>query len=223
MVTHDHELAARAQRNVHVMDGQVTEFDEQPSARGAARNQHHALSSEGIAMFAYYLQLGLRSLKRNPVLTALMVFGIALGIAATMTSLTVFHLMGSDPIPWKSAKLHYVQVDNWDPNQGYDDDGNPPDQLSHRDAVALMEAGKADRQAAMYKVSAPIQPENPEVKPYMALGRATYDDFFAMFEPPFQYGGAWEHAQDTHARASSCSARTRTRNCSVVRTASASA
>ena len=65
-------------------------------------------------MFAYYLELGLRSLRRNPVLTALMIFGIALGIAASMTSLTVFHLMGSDPIPWKSDRLHYVQLDNWD-------------------------------------------------------------------------------------------------------------
>ena len=32
-------------------------------------------------MFSYYLQLGLHSLKRNPVLTALMVIGIGLGIA----------------------------------------------------------------------------------------------------------------------------------------------
>lgn len=152
-------------------------------------------------MFAYYLELGLRSLRRNPVLTALMVFGIALGIAATMTSLTVFHLMGSDPIPWKSDKLHYVQLDNWDPNQAYDEDGNPPDQVSHRDALALMEAAKADRQAAMYKIAWPIQPDNPQVKPYMATGRATYSDFFTMFEQPFQFGSAWDHAQDSqHGR-----------------------
>ena len=43
-----------------------------------------------------------------------MVLGIGLGIAASMTTLTVMHLMGSDPIPWKSDKLHYVQLDNWD-------------------------------------------------------------------------------------------------------------
>jgi putative ABC transport system ATP-binding protein len=30
MVTHDPELAARAQRNVHVIDGQVTDFDDEP-------------------------------------------------------------------------------------------------------------------------------------------------------------------------------------------------
>ncbi|MGA8277833.1 MAG: ABC transporter permease [Rhodanobacteraceae bacterium] len=152
-------------------------------------------------MFGYYLQLGMRSLRRNPVLTALMVFGIALGIAASMTSLTVFHLMGSDPIPSKSDKLYYVQLDNWDPNQAYDEDGSPPDQVTYRDAGALMEAGKADRQVAMYKIAFPIQPENPEVKPFMALGRATFGDFFPMFELPFQYGGSWGRAQDNaHAR-----------------------
>jgi putative ABC transport system permease protein len=118
-----------------------------------------------------------------------------------MTSLTLLHVMGSDPIPWKSDKLHYVQLDNWDPNQPYDQEGNPPDQVSYRDAQALMEAGKADKQAAMYKVAFPIQPENPEVKPFLALGRATYADFFPMFEPPFQYGGGWDHAQDSaHGR-----------------------
>ena len=35
MVTHDPELAARAQRNVHVIDGQVTDFEEEPALRGA--------------------------------------------------------------------------------------------------------------------------------------------------------------------------------------------
>ena len=33
MVTHDPELAARAQRNVHVIDGQVTDFEEEPRLR----------------------------------------------------------------------------------------------------------------------------------------------------------------------------------------------
>ena len=33
MVTHDPELAARAHRNVHVIDGQVTDFDEAPRLR----------------------------------------------------------------------------------------------------------------------------------------------------------------------------------------------
>jgi putative ABC transport system permease protein len=152
-------------------------------------------------MLGYYIQLGLRSLRRNPVLTALMVLGIGLGIAASMTTLTVMHLMGSDPIPWKSDKLHYVQLDNWDVNNPYRDDGRPPDQVTYRDATALMEARKADRQTAMFKMALPIQPENPEVKPFNSLGRVTFADFFPMFEPPFAFGGPWDRKQDDeHAR-----------------------
>ena len=147
-------------------------------------------------MFSYYLQLGMRSLRRNPILTALMVVGIGLGIAASMTTLTVMHLMGSDPIPWKSDKLHYVQLDNWSADNSYYDDGRPPDQVTYRDAVALMEAGKADKQSAMFKLSLPIQPENKELKPFRSLGRVAYTDFFGMFEPPFKYGGPWSHDQD---------------------------
>lgn len=152
-------------------------------------------------MFSYYLQLGLRSLRRNPILTALMVLGIALGIAASMTTLTVMHLMGSDPIPWKSDKLHYLQMDNWGADAPFNDDGRPPDQVTYRDAVALMQAGKADKQTAMYKLAMPVQPENPELKPFRSLARVAYSDFFAMFEPPFAYGGPWDRKQDSeHAR-----------------------
>ena len=38
MVTHDPELAARAQRNVHVIDGQVTDFEEEPRLRGSGES-----------------------------------------------------------------------------------------------------------------------------------------------------------------------------------------
>lgn len=152
-------------------------------------------------MFTYYLQLGLRSLRRNPVLTLLMVAGIGVGIAASMTTLTVMHLMGSDPIPWKSDRLFHVQMDNWSPDTPFRADGEPPDQVTWRDATALMEAARADRQTAMFKLALAIQPENPQVKPFQALGRVTYADFFPMFEPPFQHGGPWGAGEDAaHAR-----------------------
>ena len=152
-------------------------------------------------MFLYYLQLGMTSLRRNPVLTVLMVVGIGLGIAASMTTLTVMHLMGSDPIPSKSDKLRYVQLDGWSVDRAYTDDGDPPDQSTYRDAVALMEAARAHRQVAMYKISMTAQPANPEVKPFNALGRATTADFFAMFEVPFAWGGGWDRQQDAqHGR-----------------------
>ena len=48
-------------------------------------------------MFAYYLQLALRSFRRNPGLTALMVFAIALGISVCMITLTSYRAAAQNP------------------------------------------------------------------------------------------------------------------------------
>jgi len=40
-----------------------------------------------------------------------MVLAIALGIGASMTTLTVYHVLSADPIPGKSDRLFYVQLD----------------------------------------------------------------------------------------------------------------
>ena len=66
-------------------------------------------------MFAYYFGLALHSLKRNVVLTALMIAAIGVGIGASMTTLTVFRAMSGDPIPRKSTQLFAPQIDNWGP------------------------------------------------------------------------------------------------------------
>ena len=62
-------------------------------------------------MFGYYFSLALRSFKRNKALTFLMVLAIALGIGASMTTLTVFYVLSGDPIPQKSDKLFYPRID----------------------------------------------------------------------------------------------------------------
>ncbi|HSX58893.1 MAG TPA: ABC transporter ATP-binding protein [Tahibacter sp.] len=45
MVTHDPELAARAQRNVHVIDGQVTDFEAEPQLRVPAHGSDAAVAT----------------------------------------------------------------------------------------------------------------------------------------------------------------------------------
>ena len=62
-------------------------------------------------MFTYYLDLAVRSLKRNRALTVLMIVAIAFGVGASMTTLTVLHILSADPIPGKSHQLYYVQID----------------------------------------------------------------------------------------------------------------
>jgi len=47
-------------------------------------------------MFTYYLKLATISIRRNIVLTALMILAIGLGIGACMTTITVNYVMSSD-------------------------------------------------------------------------------------------------------------------------------
>ncbi|NVJ50939.1 MAG: ABC transporter permease, partial [Gammaproteobacteria bacterium] len=56
-------------------------------------------------MFAYYFKLALLSIKRNPILTSLMVAAIGVGIGASMTTITVNYAMSGNPIPNKSDQL----------------------------------------------------------------------------------------------------------------------
>jgi putative ABC transport system permease protein len=150
-------------------------------------------------VFIYYFKLALRSLRRNVVLTALMIAAIGVGIGASMTTLTVFRAMSGDPIPQKSRQLFAVQFGNWDPQSKRGLFGSPDSlqpQISYIDAMALMKAHAASRQAAMYSTGFALTPANPDVRPYQVQARATYTDFFPMFQVPFRYGAPWSAAED---------------------------
>ena len=146
-------------------------------------------------MFAYYLQLGLRSLRRNPVLTALMVMAIGFGVAASMITYSVFRAVSSNPIPEKSARLFTPQIDSWGPQ--YNLPGNePPYALNYVDGMALMRAHQAKRQTMLYAVSLSALPADEQAVPFIVRGFAVQSDFFAMFDVPFLYGNAWSGADD---------------------------
>src|ERR1043165_2699647 len=97
-------------------------------------------------MLVYYLDLALRSLWRHRGLTALMIAAIAFGIGASMTTLTVLHVLSADPIPAKSDRLFYVQVDP-QPADGYFPGSEPPSQMTRFDSEALLRAAHAPHQA----------------------------------------------------------------------------
>ena len=152
------------------------------------------------SMFGYYLDLALRSFRRNKALTALMVLAIALGIGASMTTLTVFHVLSGDPLPEKSARLFYPQID---PQKidGYHAGDEPSEQLTRFDAEALLKAHRADRQAMMTGGDVAVQPQRPGLTPFSADARYTSADFFPMFDVPFLYGGGWDaNADEGHSR-----------------------
>ena len=153
-------------------------------------------------MFGYYLELAIRSLRRSRVLTALMILAIGLGIGASMTMLTVLHVMSGDPLPGRSAQLFYPHLDPR-PLSARDDGGRPDPSadLTWIDANNLLRAGRATRQAMMAGGSALIRPGRAGLRPFFQDGHFVSADFFAMFGAPFHAGSGWSADDDAqHAR-----------------------
>jgi len=148
-------------------------------------------------MFGYYLELALRSLKRSRGLTVLMVLAIGFGVAASMTSWSVFRAVSGDPIPWKSSQLFVPQIDMWGPN-GRSPDGEPPNAMDYTDAIALMRDHRAKLQSAIYQISPSIVPAEAGKHPLNVGGHAVYSEFFPMLDVPFQYGSGWSASDDTN-------------------------
>ncbi|AND68454.1 ABC transporter ATP-binding protein [Dyella thiooxydans] len=151
-------------------------------------------------MFGYYLDLALHSLVRNKALTALMVAAIALGIGASMTTLTVLHVLSGNPLPDASSTLYAPQLDPRD-MQGYQPRAEPPDQVTWIDGMNLLQAKRADHQALMTGGSVAIQPAQSALDPFYEPARYTTADFFPMFRVPFRYGHAWGASEDAASAA----------------------
>src|ERR1044072_1991638 len=151
------------------------------------------------AMFTYYVRIALKSLRRNPMLTALMIGAIAVGVGVCITTLTVFRLMSGDPLARRNAVLVSVTLDSWDPNSPWTDEHPelPPPELTYRDAQALYNSDIPDRKVMMRKASFVVEaPPKSGVAPFLVEGRTTTKDFFGMFSVPFKYGGGWDQAAD---------------------------
>lgn len=154
-------------------------------------------------MFGHYLDLAVRSFKRNKVLTALMVLALALGIGASITTLTVLKLLSGDPLPQKSARLFAPEVNPFPAavtapaGKVFASMGNL---MSYTDAMNLLHAKRAERQAVTARTQAKIAPKRLNDHPFYSNGVMTTADFFPMFDAPFQYGSGWS-AEDGENRA----------------------
>lgn len=147
-------------------------------------------------MLSYYFELALRSFRKSPGLTALMLATIALGVSACMTTLTVFHVLARDPIPHKSAQLFNIQLDAQSMGNDFNPGEEPTLQLTRFDAEALLREARADRQVMMTGGNVSLTPEGGSERPFIARSRYPSADFFAMFDVPFQFGQGWTRADD---------------------------
>ena len=147
----------------------------------------------------YNLKLGLKNIRRNPVLSALMIAAIGIGIGASMAMVTVNYQFSANPIPHKSNVLHYVRLDSWSADFPFANGQRPPNQLTYLDASALLDAKRAYRQAAMSRSTLAVEPPGRDERPFFVEVRATTADFFAMFDVPFKYGNGWPAQADEAA------------------------
>lgn len=148
-------------------------------------------------MFAYELKVAWHHTRRNPVLTALMVLAMAVGIGACMTTLAVVHLLSGDPLPGRSAQIYYPQVDASPKPPGRE----PLDMMDDRTAIDLWRAKQADQQALMAESPIKVRASDAALPPLMRSMLSTTADFFPMFEVPFLYGQGWRADDDaTRAR-----------------------
>jgi len=152
-------------------------------------------------MFLYHLRMARMSLLKQPLLTALMIGAIGIGVGAYTTVFTFYYTMSKDPIPEKSEQLFAVRLDSWNPDEPYS--SNKPEeapwQLTHPDAMALLTSTIPTRHIAMRKGVYIAVPENQDLAPFVAVSRMTGRDFFEMFQVPFLYGGPWGEDADTNA------------------------
>ena len=149
-------------------------------------------------MFLYYFDLALRSFRSARGLTALMVLTIAMGIGASMTTLTTFRALSGDPLPGRSANLMRVQLDVGE-KATFVPGKEPDDQVTRFDAETMLRDKRAFRQAAMVGGSVSVEPAAGTpgaLKPFTSSIRYTTADFFPMFDVPFHDGQGWSAAED---------------------------
>jgi putative ABC transport system permease protein len=145
-------------------------------------------------MLLYNARLAWKSITRNPVLSALILLGIALGVGVSTTFITAYHVLARDPVPGKSASLHYVRMNSWGLSDG-PFRNEPPPVITYRDALELLKSPIPVRSTATYASRATLFPDGGE-RPSREALRLVTTDFFPMFAVPFKYGGPWSKEAD---------------------------
>ncbi len=144
-------------------------------------------------MLNYYFNLAIGRLLHTPLLALLMIFSLAIGIAASMTTATLRYVLGQDPIPSKSERLLNLQ----NPSTSY-----MGDKFSYTDAKALSRLSPSDTSTVIFGAgitTALSIPGRHETIPQGVGVRYATPDFFHMFNVPLEHGRIWTHAEERNA------------------------
>jgi len=150
-------------------------------------------------MLWHDLRVALRSIRHSPYISALIVAVIAVGIATSVTAITLYHAKAGNPIWWKNAVLYRVLLDSRPESHERDNPQHPeypPFTLIYRDALAIYQS-KIPEQSVMELYSdGTVDSLRTGERPFHRRVRVTTHEFFSMFDVPFLYGHAWSKSDD---------------------------
>jgi len=90
-----------------------------------------------------------------------MILTLAIGVAASVSTLTILHVMSGDPAPGRSNRLLVPLLDNG-PARGHTPGANPDDnQMSYRDAANLLAGKQGKHRTAIFGTAAPSKAHDP--------------------------------------------------------------
>ncbi len=146
-------------------------------------------------MFFYYLDLAVRSIKRTPFVSGLMVLALAAGVGLTITMLSVYLQLSNNPAAGLKVQPYAVQLQTQPEGRetGY---WGAFRQVTYRDAYALTHSDTDATKLMMFKSSFAVKTENPTTKPVMETVRITNGSFFKMWEMEFIAGSVWSDQVD---------------------------
>ncbi|MHC1480297.1 ABC transporter permease [Frateuria aurantia] len=153
-------------------------------------------------MWGYAFRLALKGLGRFPKSSTLAVLTVALGLAATMSTLTLLHVLSADPLPGRSQYLYSPYVDTvqgklndiWkNPDTGVRWQMNV---MKPADARALLDPARSNMQAAINETRGDISADGIHSQRNQDLLLTTHG-FAAMFGLPLQQGRFWDAGEET--------------------------
>ena len=141
-------------------------------------------------MLSYYLKLALVNFKRAPLLYALVLLTLSIGVGLLSANMALVGVMAGDPIPEKSSQLYHVSMNTW-PNE-HNTHGEPLYILRYRDGMMIEESNIPKHSALFYETSVYARDaQSASLSRQSGTVRATTPGFFPLTEAPFAYGSGF--------------------------------
>ncbi|NOU51012.1 ABC transporter permease [Pseudoalteromonas sp. JBTF-M23] len=159
-------------------------------------------------MSKYYLRLAWISLYKSPILSALMILIIAIGIATSMVAYTVTDKISKHPIEHKADTILRLYLSSWNLDQPYKEHQGKeeaPNRISYRDAVNLtkvhQESDLVNAQTLVAEHKAQTRTASQTTtQAKMRFMYTVNNTFFSMFDSPFLYGAPWSDEADVKGK-----------------------